>query len=345
MFKKIFLSLITFTVTVFGSWNVPEKPDAMILFCGNANLPLAKAVAAEFNHKLEGASVSCHNDKEIKIQFHENVRNQDVFVIQSTCTTANASVNDNIMELYLMVRALKRASAKSVTAIIPYFGYARQDRKSVPRVPISAADVAMMIETAGADRVVSIDLHCGQIQGFFQHIPVDNLYASRMLVPYFAQKELWDPVVVSPDAGGVSRAKYFREKLAEQGIASGFGIIIKQREEAGKIAQMDCVGDVYGRDVIIVDDMCDTGGTLTKAAEELKRLGARDIYACITHPVFSGPAMERIENSCFTEVVVTDTIPLRGEVPSKVKQLTVAPLLAEVIRRLQNGESISKVFR
>lgn len=342
---KVFLSLLVATTAVFGSWNVPEKPDAMILFCGNSNLPLAKAVAAEFDHALEGASVSCHNDKEIKIQFHENVRNQDVFVIQSTCTTEFASVNDNLMELYLMIRALKRASARSVTAIIPYFGYARQDRKCVPRVPISAADVAMMIETAGADRVVSIDLHCGQIQGFFQHIPVDNLYASRMLVPYFAEKDLWNPVIVSPDAGGVSRAKYFREKLAQRGIDSGFGIIIKQRQEAGKIAQMDFVGDVDGRDVIIVDDMCDTAGTLTKAAKVLKKLGARDIYACITHPVFSGPAINRIENSCFTEVVVTDTIPLRGEVTTKVTQLTVAPLIAEVIRRLQNGESISKVFR
>ena len=324
---KVFLSLLVATTAVFGSWNVAEKPDAMILFCGNSNLPLAKAVAAEFDHALEGASVSCHNDKEIKIQFHENVRNQDVFVIQSTCTTEFASVNDNLMELYLMIRALKRASARSVTAIIPYFGYARQDRKCVPRVPISAADVAMMIETAGADRVVSIDLHCGQIQGFFQHIPVDNLYASRMLVPYFAEKDLWNPVIVSPDAGGVSRAKYFREKLAQRGIDSGF------------------VGDVDGRDVIIVDDMCDTAGTLTKAAKVLKKLGARDIYACITHPVFSGPAINRIENSCFTEVVVTDTIPLRGEVTTKVTQLTVAPLIAEVIRRLQNGESISKVFR
>ncbi|MEC7839518.1 MAG: ribose-phosphate pyrophosphokinase [Chlamydiota bacterium] len=347
-FSILFSFFLIINCTSFfaeASLNKPEKEDSLILFCGNSNLELANAITKELQIPIGKAVVKRYNDEEINIQINENVRNQDVFVIQSTCTTPYASVNDNLLELYLMIRALKRASVKSVTAIIPYYGYARQDRKNSPRVPISAADIAMMLETAGTDRIIAIDLHCGQIQGFFQHIPADNLYASIISVPYFANKQLVNPVVISPDAGGVSRAKRFKENLAKEGVNAGFGIIIKQRADAGVVAQMDLVGDVKNRDVIIVDDICDTAGTLVKAGKELKKFGARNVYAFITHPVFSGPALGRIKDSDFTEVVVTDTIPLDGDIPENITQLSVAPLLAEVIHRLQSGKSVSKVFQ
>jgi len=328
---------------VLAAYHEADKP--FLIFSGTSNEDLALGIAEELDVPLGKANIGRFNDGEISVKINENVRNKDVFVIQSTCRTDHGSVNDSLMELFLIVRALKRASADSVTAIIPYYGYARQDRKLISRVPISASDVAMMLEGAGVDHVISVDLHCGQIQGFFHHAPVDNLFASTIFVPHFAKKELVNPVVLSPDAGGVERAKQFREKLAEKGIETGFGIVIKQRATAGVVSQMNLVGDVSGSDVIIVDDMCDTGGTLVSAAGELKELGANRIYACITHPVFSGPALERIGNSVFTEVVVTDSIPHEQEqLPENITKLSVAPLLAEVIFRMYNGLSLSAVF-
>lgn len=327
---------------VTASQELQQRP--YLIFTGNANEELTQKIVQQLNMELGKSTVKRFNDGEINIKIDENVRNLDVFVVQPTCTGIKGSVNDHIMELYLMVRALKRASAGSVTAVIPYYGYARQDRKSASRVPISASDVAMLLETAGVDRVVSVDLHCGQIQGFFHTAPVDNLFASTVLVPYFAGIDLHNPVVISPDAGGVERAKCFREQLADRGVSCGFGIIIKQRAGAGVIETMDLIGDVYDCDVIIVDDMCDTAGTLCKAASELKKFGARRVFAAISHPVFSGKALENIENSEFTEVVVTDTIPLRKASPVNVKQISVAPLLAEVIDRIFQGKSVSEVF-
>jgi ribose-phosphate pyrophosphokinase len=249
-----------------------------------------------------------------------------------------------MMELYLLVRTLKRASAGSVTAIIPYYGYARQDRKSAPRVPISASDVAILLESAGVDRVVSVDLHCGQIQGFFHNVPCDNLYASIVYVPYFVEKGLNNAVVVSPDAGGVDRAKRFQECLASQGVNSTMAIISKQRAEAGVIDTMNLIGSVDGADAIIVDDLCDTGGTLIKAAELLKEKGAKRVYAAVTHPVFSKNALEKLGGSIIDEMVVTNTISLRDEAPANIKVLSVAPLLAETIYRIHLGESVSELF-
>lgn len=354
MFKKItvLLSLCclllmpleaTFSQTAILEQCHNEPP--FLIFGGSSSKELAASIAHELHLELGKARVGRFNDGEIDIQLQENVRGKEVFVVQSTCRTGDASVNDSLMELFLMVRALKSASAKSVTAIIPYYGYARQDRKTAPQVPISASDIAMMLEDGGVDHVIAVDLHCGQIQGFFHDVPVDNLYASKIFVPYFASKELTNPVILSPDAGGVDRAKRFKERLAEQGVETSFGIIIKQRASAGVVGQMDLVGDVEGCDVIIVDDLCDTGGTLARAAEELKAFGARRVFACITHPVFSGQALKRLGSSAFTEVVVTDTIPHdTGTFPDNITRLSVAPLLAEVVFRLHNDLPLDGQF-
>ncbi len=329
--------------TVLMASQNEETP--FLVFGGSSSRELAESIVKELNIPLGKAMVGKYNDGEISIKIEESVRGKEVFVIQSTCRSGGASVNDSLMELFLMVRALKRASAYSVTAIIPYYGYARQDRKMGSRVPISASDVAMMLEGGGVDRVVAVDLHCGQIQGFFHDAPVDNLLASTIFVPYFAAKELHNPVILSPDAGGVERAKQFKERLAQMGVETGFGIIIKQRAAAGVIGHMDLVGDVKGCDVIIVDDLCDTGRTLVRAAEELKAYGAERIFACITHPVFSGHALKRLGDSVFAEIVVTDTIPHADEdLPDNITTLSVAPFLAEVVFRLYNGLSLSSVF-
>lgn len=316
-----------------------------VLFSGNANKSLALSVANLLGIQLGSVNIKRFNDGEISIQIDKNVRNKEVFIMQSTCSSNDASVNDNLMELILLVRAIKRSSAASVTAVIPYYGYARQDRKCRPRVPISAADVAMLIEGSGVDRVVSVDLHCGQIQGFFRNAPVDNLYASIIFVPYFVEKKLSDVVVVSPDAGGVKRAKQFAENLASFGIHANMAMISKERAGAGVIDSMQLIGNVDGKHAIIVDDLCDTAGTLCKAAKLLKKQGARSVYAAITHPVFSGPALERIGKSVIKEMVIADTIPLKPNAPSNIKQVSIAPLLAEAIKRIHNGESVSELFR
>lgn len=327
-------------VTFFG-----DCAPGIKLFGGNSNTELTQAVARCLDIEASHAVVSKFNDGEIRIQILDNVRNCDVFILQSTCLSANATVNDNLMELYLMIRAMKRSSAKTVTAIIPYFGYARQDRKTMSRVPISASDVAMLLEVAGADHVMAVDLHCGQIQGFFHETPVDNLYASTIFVPYVAGLGLYDPVIVSPDAGGVERVKNFIEGLQALSVPAKMAIIVKQRAEAGVIESMNLVGKVKGSDVVIVDDICDTAGTLVQAAKELKEKGARRVFACITHPILSGPACMRIHESCLEELVVTDTIALRGEIPRNIKQLSVAPLIANAIDRITRGESISDLFK
>jgi len=258
------------------------------LFSGSANPELSQAVSECLGIEVSQATVARFNDGEINIQILENVRNCDVFILQSTCISSESTVNDNYMELYLMIRAMKRSSAKSVTAIIPYFGYARQDRKTKGRVPISASDIAMLLEVAGADHVMAVDLHCGQIQGFFHETPVDNLYASTIFVPYVARLGLYDPVIVSPDAGGVERAKTFIEGLQSLGVMAKMAVIVKQRAEAGVVESMNLVGKVEGSDVVIVDDICDTAGTLVLAAKQLKQQGARRVFACITHPLCRG---------------------------------------------------------
>jgi ribose-phosphate pyrophosphokinase len=311
-------------------------PEGIKLFTGNSNKALAKEIADFLNIPVGDAAVTTFSDGEIMVQINENVRGADVFVVQSTCMP----VNHNIMELLLMVDALKRASAKRITAVIPYYGYARQDRKVQPRVPISARLVADLITVAGVDRILTIDLHAGQIQGFFD-IPVDHLYAAPVLSDYVKKKYLNDIVIVSPDAGGVERARAFAKRMN-----ASLAIIDKRREKANESQVMNVIGDVRGKDAILFDDMVDTAGTITQAVSAIKEKGAKKIVAACTHAVLSGPALDRINTSGLEEVIVTNTI-LMDEKQQKCKKLTilsVAPLLGEAIKRIHEESSVSSLF-
>ncbi|WP_430458575.1 ribose-phosphate pyrophosphokinase [Rheinheimera sp.] len=310
----------------------------MKIFAGNAVPELARKIASRLYIKLGDAEVGRFSDGEVSVQINENVRGSDVFIIQSTC----APTNDNLIELIVMVDALRRASAGRITAVIPYFGYARQDRRvRSARVPITAKVVADFLSSVGVDRVLTVDLHAEQIQGFFD-VPVDNVFASPVLLDDMRKREFQAPVVVSPDIGGVVRARAIAKLLNDADLA----IIDKRRPKANVAQVMHIIGDVRDRDCIIVDDMIDTGGTLCKAAEALKEQGARRVFAYATHPVFSGNAAENIANSVIDELIITDTIPLSPamQAVSKVKQLTLSEMMAECIRRISNEESISSMF-
>jgi len=304
-----------------------------MLFSGTANPKLAQDIADYLDMPLTGATINRFSDGEINVQISESVRGKDVFIIQPTCAPANA----NLMELLIMTDALKRSSAKSITAVVPYYGYARQDRKAAPRVPISAKLVADMMETAGITRVVTIDLHASQIQGFF-NIPVDNLYGAILFMDYIKAKNLPNPIIASPDIGGVARARYFANKLGLDMV-----IVDKRRERANVSEVMNIIGDVEGKDVILIDDMIDTAGTMVKGAEALKAKGANSVMACCTHPVLSGPAIDRLKSGAIDELVVSDTIPVKSSC-DKIKVLSTAKLLGEVIRRVQNNESVNSLF-
>ncbi len=303
------------------------------LFSGSANPEFAKKVANYLCVPVSQASLNKFSDGEISAQITESVRGQDVFIIQPTC----APTNDNLMELLIMVDALKRSSAKSISAVIPYYGYARQDRKAAPRVPITAKLVADLLEAAGIDRVVTIDLHAAQIQGFF-NIPADNLFGSILFVDYIKSKGLKNPIIASPDIGGVARARSYAEKLNYELV-----IVDKKREKANVAEVMNIIGDVKGKDVILVDDMVDTAGTLVKAAEVLKKKGATSVMACCTHGVLSGPAYDRVENGQLDELVISDTIPTKKN-SKKITVLSAANMIAETIRRIHNKESVNSIF-
>ncbi|MDF0652344.1 MAG: ribose-phosphate pyrophosphokinase [Nitrospira sp.] len=306
------------------------------IFSGNANLVLAQEISGYLGQKLGEATVSSFSDGEIRVKIDENVRGADVFVVQSCCQP----VNDSLMELLIIIDALKRSSANRITAVIPYFGYARQDRKDQPRVPITAKLVADLITTAGTDRVLSMDLHAGQIQGFF-NVPVDHLYALPVLLDYIVKKQISDLVVVSPDAGGVERARAFAKRLQ-----ANLAIIDKRREGPNQAQIMNIIGDVQGKSVLLLDDMIDTAGTIVQGAQACTDQGAREVITACTHAVLSGPALERLQTSCLSQVVVTNTIPLRGKELAcpKLHQLSVAPLLGEAIRRIHEDESVSSLF-
>ncbi len=306
------------------------------LFTGNSNPALAQEICDYLSIPLGEATVATFSDGEILVRIEENVRGMDVFLLQS----ASDPVNKNIMELLIMLDALKRASAYRITAVLPYYGYARQDRKDRPRVPITAKLVADLIATAGAHRVLTIDLHAGQIQGFF-NIPVDHLYATPVLLDHFKQVGLDDLVVVSPDAGGVERARAFAKHLK-----ANLAIIDKRREGPNQAKLMNIIGEVSRRNVLLLDDMIDTAGTVTQGASALKAKGAKMILAGCTHPVLSGPALERINNSPIDTLVVTNTLPLNGkeDLCRKLVSLTVAPLLGEAIKRIHEEESVSSLF-
>jgi len=307
----------------------------MKIFTGNANPAMAREICQYLDVPLASAEVKKFSDGEISVEIGENVRGTDVFVIQPTCPP----VNDHLMELSIMVDALRRASARRITAVIPYYGYARQDRKVRPRVPITSKVVAEMLMAVGTRRVLCMDLHAGQIQGFF-NIPVDHLYAAPIILKYI-RATFDDVVMVSPDAGGVERTRAFAKRLN-----AGLAIIDKRRERANECQAMHVIGDVKNKTAILLDDMVDTAGTLCGAADKLKEMGAKEVHACCSHPVLSGPAIERIENSCLKSLVVTNSIPLRGEAQQckKIKVLSVSELLGEAIRRIHSEDSVSYLF-
>ncbi len=305
------------------------------IFTGNAHREMAKDIAAYLGLPLSRADIKKFSDGEIFVEIKENVRGTDVFVVQPTCTP----VNDHLMELVIMVDALRRASARRITAVVPYYGYARQDRKNAPRVPITAKVVAEMFMAVGVRRVLCMDLHAGQIQGFF-NIPVDHLYAAPVMLKYI-QENFNDVVMVSPDAGGVERTRAFAKRLN-----SDLAIIDKRRDKPNECQAMNVVGDVEGKTAVLVDDMVDTAGTLCAGAQTLLDNGAKEVHACCSHAVLSGPAIERISNSNLKSLVVTNSIPLGSEAQKcgKIKALSVSELLAEAINRIHNEDSVSSLF-
>jgi len=309
---------------------------ALAIFSGNANQPLAEEICRFVEVPLGNAKVSAFSDGESFVEIGENVRGLNCFVVQPTCSP----VNQNLMELLVMIDALKRASAGSIIAVIPYFGYARQDRKVKPRTPISAKLCADLISAAGADRVLSLDLHAGQIQGFF-NIPMDHLFAMPVIIDYLKEHDRRgaETVIVSPDAGGVERARAYSKRLR-----SSLAIIDKRRDKPNVSEVMSIIGDVDGKHAVIIDDMIDTAGTLTQAAEALHRKGAKSVMAAAVHAVLSGPAVHRIQESCLSEVVVTNSIDNADKQCSKLTVLSVARLLGEAVKRIHHGDSISSLF-
>ena len=307
-----------------------------LVFSGRANQKLTEEICKYMDVPLGKTVIRDFSDKEIYVKIEENVRGGDVFVVQSTCFPGNT----NLMELLIMIDALRRASAKRITAVIPYYGYARQDRKNEPRVPITSKLIADLVVTAGADRVLTLDLHAGQIQGFF-NIPLDHLFAINVLIDYIKEQKLKDLIVISPDAGGVERARAYAKRLN-----SSLAIIDKRRDIPNEAKAMNIIGDVKGKIAFIVDDMIDTAGTLLEATDALLGAGAREVHACCSHPVLSGPAGERIASSPIKTVITTNTIPLNVELEknSKIKVLSVAPLLGEAILRIHQETSVSSLF-
>jgi ribose-phosphate pyrophosphokinase len=306
------------------------------ILSGNSNIPLAEKICTGLNIPLGRAHVKKFSDGEIQVEIEENVRGMDVFVVQSTCTP----VNSYLMELLIMMDAIKRASAERITAVLPYYGYARQDRKVAPRVPITAKLVADIITTAGANRLLTIDLHAGQIQGFF-NIPVDHLYAAPVMMDFIKQEYVNDLVIVSPDAGGVERARAFGKRLG-----ASLAIIDKRRSQPNESTVMNIIGDIKGKTALLLDDMVDTAGTLTQAADALVKAGAKKVAACCTHAVLSGHALEKINQSALEKMVVSDTIPIKPEAQSckKIVVLSIASLLGEAIKRIHNNDSVSSLF-
>ncbi len=309
--------------------------NGLMLFSGNSNPGLSKKISDNLGVALGSCDIERFSDGEIKVKINQNVRGKDVFVIQSTSYPAN----EHLMELLIMIDALKRASAQRITAVLPYYGYARQDRKDRPRVPITAKLVANLVTRAGADRVLTIDLHAGQIQGFFD-IPLDHLFAVSVFGQYFKDKNIKDIVIVSPDVGGIKTARAYAKKFG-----ADLAVVDKRRIDDKKTEVMHIMGDVKGKNVVMVDDMVATAGSLTEAAAALKKNGAKDIYAAVTHPVLCGPAIERLKGSEIKELVVTDTIPLSEEKKlDMIVQLSISPVLAEAIKRIHTEETISALF-
>ncbi len=310
--------------------------NGLSIFAGNSNPVLAEKISEYLAKPLGRLKVNRFSDGETQVEIHENVRKREIYVIQSTCYP----VNDNLVELLLLIDAFRRSSASRITAVIPYFGYSRQDKKVSPRVPISAKLVADLLDVAGVDRVITMDLHAGQIQGFF-NVPVDNLYSAPIIIDDIKTRFSDDLVVVSPDAGGVERARAYAKRLH-----AGLAIVDKRRSAPNKAKAMAIIGDVQDKIAIIIDDMADTAGTLTEAASVIREKGAREVHAYCTHPVLSGPAIDRIQNSSLNSLVATDTIPLSEEAKKcdKIKTLSIAKLVGEAIVRSYRGDSVNSLF-
>ncbi len=310
--------------------------NGLSIFAGNSNAPLAERISEYLAKPLGRLKVNRFSDGETQVEIHENVRRREVYVIQSTCKP----VNDNLVELLLLIDAFRRSSAARVTAVIPYFGYARQDKKVTPRVPISAKVVAELLERTGVDRIITMDLHAGQIQGFF-NVPVDNLYAAPIIIDDIKTRFSDDIIVVSPDAGGVERARAYAKRLN-----AGLAIVDKRRSAPNQAKAMAIIGDVEGKIALVIDDMVDTAGTLTEAAGVIREKGAREVHAYCTHPVLSGPAIDRITQSSLNSLVATDTVPLSEEARScsKIKTLSIAKLVGEAIMRSYRGDSVNSLF-
>jgi ribose-phosphate pyrophosphokinase len=306
------------------------------LFAGNANPELARRIAKSLRKPLSKALVTTFSEGEVRVRIDEDVRGRDVYILQPTCPPTN----NNLMELLIMIDAIKRASARRITAVIPYFGYARQDRKDQPRVPITAKLAANLLTTAGADRILTMDLHAGQIQGFFD-IPLDHLFAVRVIVDHFKKKKISNLVVASPDVGGIKMARAYAKRLGAE-----LAIVDKRRIDDKHAEVMNILGEVKGKNIVIVDDLTSTASSICEAAEALKKAGALRIMAAVSHPVLSGPAVDRIRKSSIEEFIVTDTIPLDpSKKDKKIKVLSVAPLLAEAIARIHNEKSVSSLFK
>lgn len=329
--KLVFLSIFAAFFEIHKIKVIME--DTVRIFAGRETKYLAEKIAEDYGIELGKSIVTSFSDGEFQTSYEENIRGKDVFIVQSTFPNA-----DNLLELLMMVDAAKRASAKKIIAVIPYFGYARQDRKDKPRVAIASKLVANLLTSSGVSRVITLDLHADQIQGFFD-VPVDNLYASSIFYPYLKQLHSPNLIMASPDTGGTRRAASYAKALG-----TGFVICYKQRARPNVIEQMQLIGDVEGKDVVLVDDIIDTAGTITKAAAIIKENGAKSVRAFCTHPLFSGDAYEKINNSVFDEVIVTDSIPLKQH-SDKIKVLSTANLMAEVIKRVQSFESISSLFK
>lgn len=309
--------------------------DKLTLFTGNANPKLAQDICKCLNMKLGEALVEKFSDSELRVQINENVRGKDVFVVQPTCPPAN----DHIMELLIMIDALKRASAQRITAVMPYYGYARQDRKDQPRVPISAKLISDLLTVSGANRILTMDLHAGQIQGFF-NIPLDHLFARNVFVDYLLKKKLKDPVIVSPDVGGIKMARAYAKRLG-----AGLAIVDKRRINPDETAVMNLLGEVRDRDVVLVDDIIATGSSIIEATKFLRKIGAREIYTAISHGVLSGDAVQRVDTSYIKELLITDSVPLpNNKRHPKIKVLSISGLLAEAIKRIHREESVSSLF-
>ncbi len=318
--------------------------DSFILFAGNSNPDLAGEVANILGVDINEAEVGRFHDGEIKIKIKDNVKGKDVYILQSICTTKDASVNDNLMELYLLIRACKRSSAKRVVAVIPYLGYSRQDRKYSEICPISASDIAMLLETAGADHIISLDMHSFQIQGFYHKAIVDNLMTNFLFVPYFIRKDLNKVVVVALHAGTITRAIKFIDGLNRYNVDSRLAVFTPLLKK-NYLDDIFLIGDVKDSDVLIINDMCDTAESVVAAVKELKRNGANKIYAWSTHGLFSQDAIDKIKNSDIDEMIISDTIPLRQDLPNNITQISIAPLIAAAIKKTQKGESLSNLYQ